>query len=71
MEEAKAELGASPGDHAFAPTLGERPAHIRYGDGSIPSGATKFSRCSEAVSRSVRDRETGGSIPLTSTEMPV
>ena len=26
-----------------------------------------FSRCSEAVSRSVRDRETGGSNPLTST----
>ena len=41
-EEAKAQLGESPGDHAFAPTQGERPAHIRYGDGSIPSGATKF-----------------------------
>lgn len=57
-------------------TPSQRPVDLddgfisRTGCGSSPPAATKISRCSEVVSRAVRDRETGGSIPLTSTHAP-
>lgn len=54
-------------------TPSQRPVDLddgfisRVGCGSSPPAATKISRCGEVASRAVRDRETGGSIPLTST----
>ena len=56
-------------------TPSQRPVDLdvglisRAGCGSSPPAATNLSRCSEVVSRAVRDRETGGSTPLTSTTM--
>ena len=70
-EEAKAELGASPGDHALAAISGSgRRSHKPNGVRFKSARCDEVSRCSEVASRAVRDRETGGSIPLTSTKMP-
>ena len=98
-EEAKAQLGESPGDHALwrADHLAVMSVSYAERGGSdslaryqaVPStkaldSSTALSvlvycasgtrgrwasGCSEVVSRAVRDRETGGSIPLTPTTM--
>ena len=67
-EEAKAELGASPGDHAFAPSR----ANDRFicGTSTVRYRPVRrqTSGCSSGVERVVRDHEVAGAIPATPTK---